>query len=66
MTKRPDAIERMAESGRLLASVFGQIDALNLVGMSTMQVNDLVERFIARDLGARPASKGIGDDERDF
>jgi methionyl aminopeptidase len=58
LTKRPDEIERMAESGRLLASVFGQIDALNLVGMSTMQVNDLVERFIVRDLGARPASKG--------
>lgn len=48
----------MAESGRLLARVFGQLDALDLLGMSTMQVNDLVERFIVHDLGARPASKG--------
>ena len=58
MTKRPDEIERMAESGKLLARVFGQLDALDLLGMSTMQVNDLVERFIVHDLGARPASKG--------
>jgi len=48
----------MAESGKLLARVFGQLDALDLLGMSTMQVNDLVERFIVHDLGARPASKG--------
>jgi len=58
LTKRPDEIERMAESGKLLARVFGQLDALDLLGMSTMQVNDLVERFIVHDLGARPASKG--------
>ena len=48
----------MAESGRLLASVFGLLDRTALAGMSTLQVNDMVERFIVDDLEARPASKG--------
>jgi methionyl aminopeptidase len=58
MTKRPGEITLMAESGRLLAEVFGHLDRLNLIGMSTMQVNDLVDRLIVETLGARPASKG--------
>lgn len=58
MIKRIDEIALMAESGRLLAGVFAHLDSLDLVGMSTMQVNDLVERFIVESLGARPASKG--------
>ena len=58
MIKRPEEIALMAESGRLLASVFGYLDGLSLTGMSTMQVNDLVERFIVDELHARPASKG--------
>ena len=58
MTKRPEEIELMVESGRLLASVFAYLDKLELIGMSTMAVNDLVERFIVKDLAARPASKG--------
>jgi methionyl aminopeptidase len=58
MIKSPDEIELMAESGRLLASVFTHLDGLALAGMTTMQVNDLVERFIIDDLGSRPASKG--------
>ena len=58
MTKRPEEIELMAESGRLLASVFGHLDRLDLIGMSTMQVNDLAERVIVDELQARPASKG--------
>nr|WP_245200228.1 type I methionyl aminopeptidase [Herbaspirillum sp. LeCh32-8] len=48
----------MAQSGRLLASVFTYLDGLALTGMSTMQVNDLVDRFIVDELQARPASKG--------
>jgi hypothetical protein len=47
-----------AISGKLLASVFEMLDGQDLAGMSTMQVNDLVERFITVDLAARPASKG--------
>ncbi|QQE09383.1 type I methionyl aminopeptidase, partial [Cupriavidus sp. ISTL7] len=38
MTKRPEEIAIMAESGRLLAQVFSHLDRLNLIGMSTMQV----------------------------
>lgn len=58
MTKRPEEITIMAESGRLLAQVFSHLDRLNLIGMSTMQVNDLVDSFIVNELQARPASKG--------
>ena len=58
MTKRPEEIALMAESGRLLAAVFGELDKLDLIGMSTMAVNDLAERFIVDSLAARPASKG--------
>jgi len=58
MIKQPEEIALMAESGRLLASVFGHLDGLDLAGMSTMQVNDLVERYIVDELHARPASKG--------
>ncbi|MDB5936344.1 MAG: methionine aminopeptidase [Massilia sp.] len=58
MTKQPEEIALMAESGKLLASVFGYLDQLNLIGMSTMQVNDMVDSFIVNELDARPASKG--------
>jgi methionyl aminopeptidase len=58
MTKRPEEIALLAASGKLLAEVFAHLDALELIGMSTMQVNDLVDRFIVERLGARPASKG--------
>jgi methionyl aminopeptidase len=58
MTKRPEEVALMAAAGKLLADVFAQLDRLDLVGMSTMQVNDLVDDFIVNTLGARPASKG--------
>ena len=58
MIKTPAEVELMAESGRLLASVFAHLDAQPLLGMSTLQINDLVEAFIVDTLGARPASKG--------
>lgn len=48
----------MRISGQLLASVFDMLDGLNLVGVSTMQINDLVEHYITIDLASRPASKG--------
>ena len=48
----------MRASGRLLAQVFEALDRLPLEGMSTLQVNDWVERFIVDELHARPASKG--------
>ncbi len=58
MTKQPEELQRMAESGRLLSSVFGLIDRMDLIGMSTLEVNDRVERFIVDELQSRPASKG--------
>ena len=58
MVKTPDELALMRISGRLLASVFEMLDGQDLVGMSTLQVNDLVDRFITVDLAARPASKG--------
>jgi methionyl aminopeptidase len=58
MVKTPDELALMRISGKLLASVFEMLDAQELAGMSTMQVNDLVDRFITVDLAARPASKG--------
>jgi methionyl aminopeptidase len=58
MIKQPEEIALMARSGELLAQVFTRLDSLDLIGMSTMQVNDLVDSFIVNDLKSRPASKG--------
>jgi len=58
MVKSPDELALMRISGRMLASVFEMLDGLELAGLSTLAVNDLVERFITEDLAARPASKG--------
>lgn len=56
--KTPAEIEVMRESGRLLASVFAYLDGHVQAGMSTMQINNLVEDYIVNTLKARPASKG--------
>lgn len=58
MTKQPQELALLAESGRLLASVFGLLDRTPLIGMSTLQIDAMAERFIVGDLQARPASKG--------
>jgi methionyl aminopeptidase len=58
MVKTPDELALMRISGKMLASVFEMLDGQELAGMSTMQVNDLVDRFITVELAARPASKG--------
>ncbi|KQM58857.1 MULTISPECIES: type I methionyl aminopeptidase [unclassified Sphingomonas] len=58
MVKSPAELDLMRESGRLLASVFEMLDRQALAGMSTLAINDLVERFIVDDCAARPASKG--------
>jgi len=58
MIKTEDEMQKMANAGRLLASVFAMLDKVPLMGMSTMEVNDLVDRFITEDLKSRPASKG--------
>jgi methionyl aminopeptidase len=58
MVKTADELALMRISGKLLASVFEMLDRQDFAGMSTMEVNDLVDRFITVDLAARPASKG--------
>ena len=58
MVKTPAELDRMRASGRLLASVFEMLDRQVLAGMSTLAINDLVERYIVGDCAARPASKG--------
>ncbi len=63
MTKQPQELALLAESGRLLASVFGLLDKTSLAGMSTLQIDEMVEQFIVHDLQARPASKGQYDYE---
>ncbi len=58
MTKQPHELALMAESGRLLASVFTMLDKVPLTGKSTLEIDAIVERFIVEDLQAQPASKG--------
>ncbi len=59
--KTPPELALMRESGRLLAQVFGMLDAQSLAGMSTLAINDLAEHYIVDELKARPASKGQYD-----
>ena len=58
MIKTPEELRLMAQSGRLLAEVFHMLDRQVLIGRSTLDINDQVERFIVDELKARPASKG--------
>lgn len=51
-------IDLMRESGRLLAQVFADLDTFIRPGVTTMQINDRVERYIVKTLNARPASIG--------
>jgi methionyl aminopeptidase len=59
--KQPDEVELMAQAGALLAQVFDRLDRTPLVGRSTLEINDLVERIIVDEHHARPASKGQYD-----
>ena len=61
--KTQNEIELMAQSGKLLASVFTMLDEVDLIGKSTMQINDMVEDYIINTLKSRPASKGQYDYE---
>ena len=46
------------EAGRLLTRVFAMLDTAITAGISTLQINELAERYIVDELQARPASKG--------
>lgn len=56
--KTAEEIELMRESGKLLARVFKMLDSVIVPGISTMEINEKVERYIIEELQARPASKG--------
>jgi len=56
--KSPDELKVMRRSGQLLAAVFRYLDAHLAPGLSTMDINNLAERYIIDELQARPASKG--------
>ncbi len=56
--KSADELNIMRESGRLLATVFEYLNGCIDIGISTMEINDLAERYITDQLSARPASKG--------
>lgn len=56
--KTDDEIERMRQSGQLLARVFAMLDQHIRPGITTMDINQLAERYIIDELNARPASKG--------
>lgn len=56
--KTPAELVVMREAGRLLALVFRYLDTQMKTGMTTMDVNDLAERYIVDELDSRPASKG--------
>ena len=58
MIKNESEIKLMRESGRLLSLVFDYINKLNLLGKSTFEINNIVEKYIIEELCARPASKG--------
>lgn len=61
MIKSEAEIELMRESGKLLAQVFAALDTFVKPGVSTMEINDFVEKYIVEELQARPASKGQYD-----
>lgn len=56
--KNAEELSLMRESGRLLAKVFEYLDRFIDVGITTMEINELAERYITDELKARPASKG--------
>jgi len=56
--KTNDELIVMRESGRLLALVFAYLDQQVKAGITTMDINDLAERYIVDELKSRPASKG--------
>lgn len=58
MVKTPAELAIQRQAGRLLAQVFEMLDRVELSGLSTLAINDLVERYIVDELHARPASKG--------
>ncbi len=58
LLKTDAEIKLMRRSGKLLARVFKMLDDKIHVGMTTMEINDIVDDYITNVLHSRPASKG--------
>lgn len=58
LIKSASEIALMRESGKLLAKVFNELDSFMAPGITTLEIDSFVERFIVDCLKARPASKG--------
>ena len=58
LVKAPSEIALMRESGKLLAKVFSELDNFVALGITTLDIDNFVERYIVECLDARPASKG--------
>ncbi|RJX71639.1 type I methionyl aminopeptidase [Vibrio sinensis] len=56
--KTDQEIEKMRQSGQLLAQLFTVLEQYVKPGLSTMEINQWVERYIINQLNARPASIG--------
>lgn len=56
--KTPEELALMRESGRLLSKVFAYLDPHICAGITTLQINTLVEDYITGPLASRPVSKG--------
>ncbi|WP_409524059.1 type I methionyl aminopeptidase [Nitrincola sp. MINF-07-Sa-05] len=61
LLKSSAELHTMRHAGQLLASVFAMLDSYVREGISTMDINQAVDRFIRRELKARPASVGQYD-----
>lgn len=48
----------MRGAGQLLAQVFGMLDQRVAAGVTTLEIDQWVEKYIVQELQARPASKG--------
>ncbi|RKF15660.1 type I methionyl aminopeptidase [Alginatibacterium sediminis] len=59
--KTNSEIELMRQSGKLLTQVFAMLDDYIEVGISSLDIDSKVERFIREELNSRPASKGQYD-----
>tara|TARA_R110002060_G_scaffold8322_5_gene12378 strand:- start:760 stop:1530 length:771 start_codon:yes stop_codon:yes gene_type:complete len=58
LIKSASEISLMRESGKLLAKVFSELDSFIAPGITTLEIDSFVERYIVDCLNARPASKG--------
>ncbi|CAD5282876.1 Methionine aminopeptidase [Alteromonas sp. 38] len=58
LIKSTSEISLMRESGKLLAKVFSELDSFIAPGITTLEIDRFVERYIVDCLNARPASKG--------